>query len=180
MSCFDLAGCLWYNALMNDPEQSAGIRAALRSLHYGLHVLTCGQGRTAHAATITWVTQVSLHPRRVAIGVRKDSHIYPMLQNYGAFALNTVSEGQEALAATFFKYVPASDQRFAEFSFEQGPTTGSPLLLDAASWLECRVAEEANAAGDHGVFIADVIAGGVRRNQIKALSLAATGWSYGG
>jgi flavin reductase (DIM6/NTAB) family NADH-FMN oxidoreductase RutF len=165
---------------MNDPEQTSGIRAALRSLHYGLHVLTCGQGNDAHAATITWVTQASLRPRRVAIGVRKDSHIYPVLQSAGAFALNTLGEGQEALAAAFFKFVPATDQQVAGFVFEDGPVTGAPLLLEAVAWLECRVAEEANAAGDHGIFIADVVAGGVRRSQIKALSLAATGWSYGG
>jgi flavin reductase (DIM6/NTAB) family NADH-FMN oxidoreductase RutF len=165
---------------MQDTEQLAGMRAALRGLHYGLHVLTTGQGSAAHAATITWVMQVSLKPRRVAIGVRKESHIYPILRQQGAFALNVVGEGQEALAATFFKFTPASDQRFATFPFEDGPATGSPLLLDAAAWLECRTAEEANAAGDHGLFIADVVAGGVRQPATKALSLAATGWSYGG
>ena len=32
----------------------------------------------------------------------------------------------------------------------------------------------------HGLFIADVLAGGVRQTPAIALSLAATGWSYGG
>lgn len=165
---------------MHDSEQLAGMRAALRSLHYGLCVLTVGRGSAAHAATITWVMQASLRPRRVAIGVRKDSHIYPQLQQHGAFALNVVGEGREALAAAFFKYVPAEDQRFAGHPFEDGAATGSPLLLDAIAWLECRTVEESNASGDHGLFVADVLAGGVRQPAIKALSLAATGWTYGG
>jgi len=165
---------------MHDSEQLTGMRAALRSLHYGLCVLTTGQGSAAHAATITWVMQASLRPRRVAIGVRKDSHIYPLLQQHGAFALNVVGEGYEALAASFFKYVPADDQRFAGHPFEDGAATGSPLLLDAIAWLECRTVEESNAAGDHGLFVADVLAGGVRQPAAKALSLAATGWTYGG
>mgnify|MGYP001049740628 CR=1 FL=1 len=42
-------------------------------------------------------------------------------------------------------------------------TAGSPLLLDTAAWLECRMVEESNAGGDHGLFIADVVAGGVRQ-----------------
>jgi flavin reductase (DIM6/NTAB) family NADH-FMN oxidoreductase RutF len=159
---------------------SVQLRLALRSFHHGLHVLTSGQGASAHAATITWAMQISLKPRRVAIGVRKDSHIYPIVQEHGAFALNVVGEGQEALAATFFKYVPASDQRFANYAFVDGAATGAPLLLDAVAWLECRVVEETNAAGDHGLFIADVLAGGVRQTPVNALSLAATGWSYGG
>jgi flavin reductase len=91
-----------------------------------------------------------------------------------------VGEGQETLAATFFKFTPASHQRFAAFPFEDGPATGSPLLLDAVAWLECRTVEEANATGDHGLFIADVVAGSVRQPLAKALTLAATGWSYGG
>lgn len=165
---------------MNPSEQLSSIRPVLRSFHYGLHVLTAGQGDAARAATVTWVTQVSLKPRRVAVGVRRQSHIYPAVQQRGAFALNVIGEGQEALAATFFKFVPAVDRRFVDYPFEDGPATGSPLLLDAIAWIECRVAEEANAGGDHGLFIADVVAGGVRHAAVRVLSLAATGWSYGG
>jgi flavin reductase (DIM6/NTAB) family NADH-FMN oxidoreductase RutF len=165
---------------MNDSAHNNDLRAALRSLHYGLHVLAAGRGNAAHAATVTWVMQASLRPRRVAVGVRKDSHIYPVLQQQGAFALNVMGEGHEALAATFFKYVPAMDGRFAAYAFEDGPVAGAPLLLDAIAWLECRTVEEANAGGDHGLFLADVVAGGLRQPTAKALSLAATGWSYGG
>ncbi len=165
---------------MSLQERSPDIRTALRSLHYGLHVLTCGHGAEAHAATVTWVMQVSLRPRRISVGVRKDSHIYPVLREHGAFAINVLGEGQEALAATFFRRVPAAGQQFEGYAFENGPATGAPLFLDAAAWLECRTVEEANAAGDHGLFVADVVAGGVRQRPLKALSLAATNWSYGG
>lgn len=165
---------------MNDNEPTTQLRLALRSFHHGLHVLTSGQGASAHAATITWAMQISFKPRRVAVGVRKDSHIYSIVQKHGAFALNVVGEGQEALAATFFKYVPANERFFADFPFIDGPATGAPLLLDAVAWLECRVVEETNAAGDHGLLIADVLAGGVRQTPVRPLSLAATGWSYGG
>jgi flavin reductase (DIM6/NTAB) family NADH-FMN oxidoreductase RutF len=165
---------------MKDNDYSTQLRLALRSFHHGLHVLTSGQGAAAHAATVTWAMQISLKPRRVAVAVRKDSHIYPIVQQHGAYALNVVGEDQESLAATFFRYVPAGDQRFADYPFSDGAATGAPLLLDAVAWLECRVVEETNAAGDHGLFVADVLAGGVRQTSVKALSLATTGWSYGG
>ena len=58
-----------------------------------------------------------------------------------------------------------------------------PVVLqtdeDAAAYKN-RVVEEANPSGDHGVFIADVLAGARRREDLSALSLASTGWSYGG
>ena len=164
-----------------DPRHStAGMRQALRSFHYGLHILTCGQGDAAHAATITWVMQISLKPRRVAVGIRKDSHIYTVVREHDVFALNVVGAGQEDLASTFFKYVAPLERRFASYPFEEGVTTGSPLLLDCIAWLECRLVEEANEGGDHGLFVAEILSGGVRVESPKALSLATTPWSYGG
>ena len=165
---------------MDQSSQTAGVRQALRSFHYGLHILTCGLGDTAHAATITWVMQISLKPKRVAVGIRKDSHIYTVVREHGVFALNVVGEGQEDLAATFFKYVAPLERRFARYPFEEGATTGSPLLLDCIAWLECRLVEEANGGGDHGLFVAEILSGGVRLESPKALSLATTPWSYGG
>ena len=66
------------------------------------------------------------------------------------------------------------------YPFEEGATTGSPLLLDCIAWLECRLVEEANEGGDHGLFVAEILSGGVRVESPKALSLATTPWSYGG
>ena len=165
---------------MNSHDSTASLRAVMRSLHYGLYVLTAGQGDDAHAATITWVMQASQKPRRVAIGVRKDSHIYPVLQAAGTFALNVVGQHGEALAASFFRFTPAVEHHFLHHPFEDGPETGSPLLLEALAWLECRTVEEANSAGDHGLFVADVLAGEMRQPDGRVLSLADTGWSYGG
>lgn len=165
---------------MNQDQSSANIRQAIRSIHYGLHVLTCGQGDEARAATVTWVTQVSLRPRRIAVAVRKDSHIYAAIKQRGEFALNVVGEDQEDLASAFFKYVPPADHAFAGHAFENGPATAAPLLLETPAWLECRVVEEANQGGDHGLFVAEVLRGDVRDASRKALSLADTNWSYGG
>jgi flavin reductase (DIM6/NTAB) family NADH-FMN oxidoreductase RutF len=165
---------------MDQSYQAAGVRQALRSFHYGLHILTCGLGDTAHAATITWVMQISLKPRQVDVGIRKDSHIYTVVREHRVFALNVVGEGQEDLAATFFKYVAPLERRFAGYPFEEGATTGSPLLLDCIAWLECRLVEEANEGGDHGLFVAEILSGGARVESPKALSLATTPWSYGG
>jgi flavin reductase (DIM6/NTAB) family NADH-FMN oxidoreductase RutF len=165
---------------MHEQKELARIRQVMRLFQYGLFVLTCGRGSQAHAATISWVTQVSFSPRRVAIGVRKDSHIYGELKQHGIFALNVVGEGQENLARTFFKYVAAGDGEFNGHAFEPGPVSGAPLLVEAPGWLECRIVEEANADGDHGLFVAEVVAGDLRRKDSRALNLATTAWSYGG
>lgn len=165
---------------MNHDDTNATTRKALRLFRYNLFVLTCGQGSQAHAATISWVTQVSFAPRRLAIAVRKDSHIYPVLRQHGMFALNLVGEGQQELASAFFKYVAANDHDIAGYPVEAGHATGAPLFLDTPAWLECCVVEEANATGDHGLFVADVLVGGVRSESPQPLDLSTTHWVYAG
>lgn len=165
---------------MHDYETTARIRQAIRMFQYGMYILTCGTGEQARAASVTWVIQVSMQPRRVAVAVRRDSHIYVALREAGVFALNVVGEGDKGLASAFFKYVEPVGNSFREYSFEAGELTGAPLLLGAVAWLECRVVDEANEGGDHGLFVADVLAGDVRHPDTPSMSLAATGWSYGG
>ncbi len=165
---------------MHETENTARIRQAIRMFQYGLYVLTCGADEQARAASVTWVTQVSMQPRRVAVAVRRDSHIYVALRAAGEFALNVVGEGDKGLASAFFRYVEPAGGAFRDYAFEAGESTGAPLLLDAVAWLECRVVEEANEGGDHGLFIADVLAGDVRQPDVPSMSLTATGWSYGG
>lgn len=165
---------------MQEYENNARIRQAIRTFQYGFCVLTCGVNEQARAASVTWVTQVSLQPRRIAVAVRRDSHIYTALREAGAFALNVVGEGDKGLASAFFRYIEPAGDAFRDYAFEAGEFTGAPLLLDAVAWLECCVVEEANEGGDHGLFIADVLAGDVRQPDVPSMSLAATGWSYGG
>ena len=165
---------------MDEHKQDIHIRQAIRTFQYGLYVLTCGTGEQARAASVTWVTQISMHPRQIAVAVRRDSHIYAALREAGAFALNVVGKGDKSFAGAFFKYVEPVDSAFRDYPYEAGGATGAPLLLNAVAWLECRVVEEANPGGDHGLFLADVLAGDVRRPDVPSLSLAATGWSYGG
>ncbi|HRX01547.1 MAG: flavin reductase [Anaerolineae bacterium] len=165
---------------MQEHEKTARIRQAIRTFQYGLCVLTCGADEQARAASVTWVTQVSMRPRRVAVAIRRESHIYAALRETGMFALNVVGEGDKGLASAFFRYVEPTGNAFRDYPFEVGQYSGAPLLLDAVAWLECRVVEEANEGGDHGLFIADVLAGDVRHPDVHSMNLAATGWSYGG
>jgi flavin reductase (DIM6/NTAB) family NADH-FMN oxidoreductase RutF len=167
---------------MRTVERNARIRRAIRLLSYGLYVLTCGAGEQAHAATVTWVTQISLRPRRIAVAIRRDSHMYAVLHETGLFALNVIGADGARMAKSFFKYVPPdpANGAFADHAFERGQATGAPLLLGAVAWLECKVIEEANQGGDHSLFIAEVLSGDVRDPETPPLDLASTGWSYGG
>ncbi|HEY7365942.1 MAG TPA: flavin reductase family protein [Methylomirabilota bacterium] len=137
-------------------------KTALRMIPYGLYVLTAahGDGRVA-AATVNWVTQASFEPPLVAVGVKADSHAHALIKETGAFALNVLGKGQQALAFTFFKPAERQGQTISGESFRPG-ATGAPILTNTPAFVECRV-EATVEKGDHSVFIGRVVEAGFSR-----------------
>ena len=136
-------------------------KTALRMIPYGLYVLTCeaSDGRVA-AATVNWVTQASFEPPLVAVGVKGDSAAHAILQESGAFALNVLGKDQQGLAFAFFKSLERDGDSIGGEKFSAGES-GSPILENAAAFVDCRLTEFAKG-GDHSIFIGEVIDAGVR------------------
>lgn len=135
-------------------------KTVLRMIPYGLYVLTAERADgTVAAATVNWVTQASFQPPLLAVGVKADSQAHAVIKASGAFALNVLGKGQQALAYTFFK--PAE---------RQGPTisgepvragaTGAPILANAPAFVECRLVETLER-GDHSIFVGEVVEAGL-------------------
>ena len=136
-------------------------KTALRMLPYGLYVLTAdGPGGTG-AATVNWVTQASFAPPLVAVGVKTDSHVHALIKESGAFALNILGKGQQALAFTFFKPAERAGDTISGERFRRG-TTGAPILESTPAFVECRLVGSVER-GDHSVFVGEVVEAGVAK-----------------
>ena len=138
-------------------------KTVLRMIPYGLYVLTAmsADGKVT-AATINWVTQASFNPPLLAIGVKADSHAHSLVKQTGAFALNVLGKGQQALAFLFFKPAELSEGKISGEPFHTG-ATGAPLLDNAPAYVECRLVTTVEGKGDHSVFVAEVIDAGLAR-----------------
>jgi flavin reductase (DIM6/NTAB) family NADH-FMN oxidoreductase RutF len=152
-------------------------KKALRMVSYGLYVATARAGEKYAAGTVTWLSQCSFEPPLVMAGIRRDSALYKTIKSSHAFAVHIVGKSQKKLATTFFKTVEVDGDKLSGYRFEAGKT-GSPVLADAAAWFECRVVDEVKR-GDHTVFVAEVVAAGVRREE-EPLTVRAAGFAYGG
>jgi flavin reductase (DIM6/NTAB) family NADH-FMN oxidoreductase RutF len=152
-------------------------KKALRLLTYGLYVATALDGESMAAGTINWFSQCSFDPPLVMAGIQRDSSLHQAITNSRAFALHVVGKSQRQFASSFFKTAKRERDTLNGFRFELG-ATGSPVLLDPPAWIECRVVEELHR-GDHTIFVAEVVAAGVRHNE-EPLTLRETGFSYGG
>ena len=136
-------------------------KTALRMIPYGLFVLTAESKTATAAATVNWVTQASFAPPLVAVGVKGDSHAHAIIKETGAFALNVLGKGQQALAFTFFKPAVREGSAISGQPCRAG-TTGAPILTNAPAFVECRVVGSVEA-GDHSVFVGEVVEAGVAK-----------------
>jgi flavin reductase (DIM6/NTAB) family NADH-FMN oxidoreductase RutF len=137
-------------------------KTALRMIPYGLYVLTAaGPDGTVAAATVNWVTQASFTPPLVAVGVKTDSHGHALVKASGAFALNVLGKGQQAMAFTFFKPASRDGQTISGEPFRPG-TTGAPILERVPAWIECRLVDTVER-GDHSIFVGEVVDAGVAK-----------------
>jgi flavin reductase (DIM6/NTAB) family NADH-FMN oxidoreductase RutF len=158
-----------------DPEAR---KTALRMLSYGLYIVTAYDGEHHTAGTVTWLSQASFNPPLVMVGVRVDSGLHTVLTQTGQFGINVVGVGQEALAEAFFRPTQREGSKLNGYAFEPGPVTGTPLLLDTPTFLECREVGRVEK-GDHTVVVGEVVNAGIR-HPAKPLELSDTSWSYGG
>lgn len=135
-------------------------KTALRMIPYGLYVLTAADSRgQVAAATVNWVTQVAFEPPLVVVGVKADSHAHALIKATGAFALNVLGKGQQALAYTFFKPVEVAGGTISGQPFRAG-STGAPILTGVPAFLECTL-ETTVERGDHSIFVGRVVDAGV-------------------
>lgn len=159
--------------------ESETVKAIMRMFDYGLFVVTCADHGNPRAATVSWATQVSFEPKQVAIALRKRTRICDAVQTERRFGLHVVGENQPEFARAFFKAQPTGETELAGYRYRM-LTSGVPVLHAATAWLECEVVEQAGQMGDHVVFIATVVDGGIQAPGIRSLALRDTVWHYGG
>ena len=104
-------------------------KTALRMIPYGMYVLTSSSkdGQDVGAATVNWLTQTSLCPPLVAVGVKGDSGAHAQITDTGVFAVNVIGKDQLDLAFNFFKTHEREGDSIGGQAFVAG-SAGFPCL----------------------------------------------------
>jgi flavin reductase (DIM6/NTAB) family NADH-FMN oxidoreductase RutF len=109
-------------------------------------------GMTANA-----VASLSLDPPLVLVSVDKKAHIHGCLKQSRCFAVNVLTEAQEALSRRFAQTGP---KEFGDLALATA-VTGAPILAEALAYVDCRLFEML-PGGDHDLFIGEIVAGDAR------------------
>lgn len=122
-------------------------------------VTTRLEDETLHGITVSSFTSVSLDPALILICIGKEKHSHSLIQNSGVFAVNILSTDQIEIAKRFAGMYPEIEDRFADISYEVSET-GSPILTASQGWMDCQL-HNSYDAGDHTIFVGNVVAGSV-------------------
>lgn len=131
----------------------AVFRQVMRTFPTGVTVVAARDGEGVPLGlTVNSFTSVSLDPPTVLICIDRGSTSHDRLVDAGAFTVNILASGQDALASRFATD-PAAD-RFDGVVWSAGPN-GAPVLDGVAAWLACTV-EAVHPGGDHSILVARV------------------------
>jgi flavin reductase (DIM6/NTAB) family NADH-FMN oxidoreductase RutF len=146
--------------LVDRPMQDReAILGAMSHLSHGVYVLGTRRGREMTAMTAAWVAQVSERPPSVVVAVRDDRYTHGVILESATFSLSVLRDDQVDVATHFAETSGEYHDKLYGIPYGQSPS-GSPVLLDCLAYLDCKLLDTAHA-GDHTVFIGEVIAGEV-------------------
>lgn len=141
-----------------DPVSPDLFRQALRRWPSGVTVVTMPTADGPHGMTASAFCSVSVAPPQILVVVDRRWRSHEMIAAGGVFCVNILAADQSAWSERFAGRGQMED-RFAGLATTTS-ATGSPCLTDACSWLDCRLAA-AHDAGDHSIFVGEVLAVGL-------------------
>lgn len=137
---------------------------AFRQLNRPVWIITAAAGSRRGGLVATWVSPASLDPQRpVLLAALAPNHFTTeLIQASGAFAAHLLNPDEIGYAWRFGLSSGRNEDKFAGIE-PQGAATGSPILGDVGTWLDCWVFKQ-HSAGDRILFWADVLAGKCESN----------------
>lgn len=150
----------------------------LRLIPNGLYVVGVKSGNKLHAFTGSWLSQISMEPPCIVMGVRKDSRALKMMKQDRVFSVNYIRKGNRDTISHFFKPVQQADNKLGHYHFHTD-VTGAPILDESIGFLECRINKVLSGFGDHAAVIGEVVNAKLKEDVLPIV-MTDTPWHYGG
>jgi len=156
----------------------AAKKAILRHFPYGLYVITVTHGGQDHGMTANWLTQAAFEPPMAVVAIENTSKTIGMIRDSHHFVINLLLSDQRDLAGKLGKSSEQAPQKLKGIKTRPAPVSGTPVLVDALGWVECRVVATL-PAGDHTLVLGEIVGAGVEHKG-EPLTLQDAGFKYSG
>ncbi len=147
-------------------EAGSDLAGALRSLSYGLFVVSSRSGDRFNAQTCNTVFQVTSEPVQLAVGINRRNLTHAFIEESNVLAVTVLGRGNFQAIRHFGGQSGRNIDKLAAVQYHLSPLTGCPILPSGSYYLEGRVdAARSTDLGTHTLFIVEVLGGGPLRRR---------------
>lgn len=144
------------------------ISKAQKYVTHGVYVISTAHNGRLNALTAAWVARASFVPPLITVSVGTARFSHEMIKESGIFAVSILGPEDIELGKQFGLKTGRKTDKFEGVDYEI-KTTGAPVLMGCIAWLDCKVASY-HEAGDHTIFIGEVVDAGTRREGARPLA----------
>ncbi len=131
-----------------------------------------------NAMTTSWVTQLSMEPVLIGIGVDNKAITHRLISEGRRFTVNLWSSEDTRVFVKFSKPATREGDTLNGRSVTTA-TTGAPVFTESIAWMDCALRQLLDL-GTHTLFVGEVVDAGVNQPEMRAAAISDTRMKYGG
>ena len=135
-------------------------------------------GDERNAMTASWITQLSMEPVLIGVGVDNTAVTHRLISQGGSFSVNLWSADDTRVFVKFSKPATYADGTLNGRAVREA-TTGAPVFEEAIAWMDCEV-RHAFDLGTHTLFVGELVDGAIQADDARSASMSDTRMKYGG
>ena len=131
-----------------------------------------------NAMTASWITQVSMEPVLIGVGIDNTSVTHRLITAGGSFTVNLWSADDTRTFVKFSKPATKEGMTLNGRPIREG-VTGAPIFEEAIAYMDCEV-RHAIDFGTHTFFAGEIVDAAIVDDEARPASMADTRMKYGG
>jgi flavin reductase (DIM6/NTAB) family NADH-FMN oxidoreductase RutF len=135
-------------------------------------------GGERNGMTTSWITQLSMEPVLIGIGVDNTAVTHRLITEGGSFTVNLWDAEDTRVFVKFSKPAVAEGDTLNGRPVHT-EVTGAPVFDEAIAWMDCEVRHTLDL-GTHTLFVGEVVGASIRDDHARPASMADTRMKYGG
>ena len=135
-------------------------------------------GEERNGMTASWITQLSMEPVLIGVGVDNTAVTHRLISEGGSFTVNLWNAEDTRVFVKFSKPATYADGTLNGRAVREA-ATGAPVFEEAIAWMDCEV-RHALDLGTHTLFVGELVDGAIQVDEARSASMSDTRMKYGG
>ena len=135
-------------------------------------------GDERNGMTTSWITQLSMEPVLIGIGVDNTAVTHRLITESGSFTVNLWDSDDTRVFVKFSKPATYEDGALNGRPVVEA-TTGAPVFTEAIAGLDCEVRQSLDL-GTPTLFVGELVDAGINDDDARAAAMSDTRMKYGG